>query len=120
MPEKSKVELYATIRRRAREGLSKRALQREFGVRFRTVQAALESTFPKPRKPRSNARAASASEPSRQYVALGCGPVYRGPAGIRREGIIAQVRMVERSPGFRLWTAASSTGRNIASVRLSR
>ncbi|MGI5171456.1 IS21 family transposase [Spirillospora sp. CA-253888] len=51
MPEKSKIELYAAIRRRAREGLSKRALQREFGVGFRTVQAALESTFPKPRKP---------------------------------------------------------------------
>jgi transposase len=47
----SKVELYAAIRRGARAGMSKRALQREFGVGFRTVQLALESAFPQPRKP---------------------------------------------------------------------
>jgi hypothetical protein len=31
--------------------VSKRALQREFGVGFRTVQLALESPFPQSRKP---------------------------------------------------------------------
>lgn len=46
----SKGELYAAIRRDARSGLGKRALQRKHGVGFRTVTAALESVWPEPRK----------------------------------------------------------------------
>lgn len=46
----SKVELYAAIRRDARTGLSKRALQRKYGVSFKTVTAALDSVWPEPRK----------------------------------------------------------------------
>jgi len=47
----SGVELYAAIRRDARAGLSNRALQRKHGVGCRTVVAALESAWPKERKP---------------------------------------------------------------------
>jgi transposase len=43
--------LYAAIRRDARSGLSNRALQRKHGVGYRTVAAALESAWPKQRKP---------------------------------------------------------------------
>ncbi|MEU6192313.1 IS21 family transposase [Streptomyces sp. NPDC047061] len=50
MPPKSKVDLYAAIRRDARAGASYRALMREYGVGFRTVKAALESVWPEPRK----------------------------------------------------------------------
>lgn len=46
----SRVGLYAAIRRDARDGLSKRALERKYGVGFRTVDAALESAWPAPRK----------------------------------------------------------------------
>lgn len=49
-PPKSKVDLYAAIRRDARAGMSYRALMREYGVGFRTVKAALESVWPEPRK----------------------------------------------------------------------
>jgi transposase len=49
-PPKSKVDLYAAIRRDARAGMSYRALMREHGVGFRTVKAALESVWPEPRK----------------------------------------------------------------------
>jgi transposase len=49
-PPKSKVDLYAAIRRDARAGISSRALMREHGVGFRTVKAALESVWPEPRK----------------------------------------------------------------------
>ncbi|GAA2616628.1 hypothetical protein GCM10010304_82770 [Streptomyces roseoviolaceus] len=49
-PPKSKVDLYAAIRRDARSGMSYRALMREHGVGFRTVKAALESVWPEPRK----------------------------------------------------------------------
>lgn len=42
-PPRSKVDLYAAIRRDARAGMSYRALMREYGVGFRTVKAALES-----------------------------------------------------------------------------
>lgn len=45
-PPKSKVDLYAAIRRDARVGMSYRALMREYGVGFRTVKAALESVWP--------------------------------------------------------------------------
>jgi transposase len=49
-PPKSKVDLYAAIRRDARAGISYRALMREHGVGFRTVEAALELVWPEPRK----------------------------------------------------------------------
>src|SRR3546814_2232906 len=47
----SRVDLYAAIRRDARTGMSNRALQRKHGVGYRTVAAALESAWPKARKP---------------------------------------------------------------------
>ncbi|MFH7340617.1 IS21 family transposase [Streptomyces sp. KHY 26] len=47
---KSKVDLYAAIRRDAKAGLSSRALQRKYGVGFLTVQKALTSAWPEPRK----------------------------------------------------------------------
>jgi hypothetical protein len=50
LPPKSKVDLYAAIRRDARAGMSHRALMREYEVGFRTVKAALESVWPEPRK----------------------------------------------------------------------
>lgn len=50
MPPKSKVDLYAAIRRDSRAGLSNRALQHKYGVGFRTVQKALTSVWPEPRK----------------------------------------------------------------------
>lgn len=45
------MDLYAEIRRDARTGMSNRALQRKHGVGYRTVAAALESAWPKARKP---------------------------------------------------------------------
>jgi transposase len=48
---KSKVELYAAIRRDSRAGLASRALQRKYGVGFRTIEKALASVWPTPRKP---------------------------------------------------------------------
>ena len=50
MLPKSKVDLYAAIRRDAKAGLSSRALQRKYGVGFLTVQKALTSAWPEPRK----------------------------------------------------------------------
>lgn len=50
MPGMSKVELYAAIRRDSRAGMSNRALQAKHGVGFRTVQKALASVWPEPRK----------------------------------------------------------------------
>ncbi|MGW4652675.1 IS21 family transposase [Kitasatospora sp. NPDC004289] len=47
---KSKVDLYAAIRRDSRSGLSNRALMRKYGVGFLTVKKALESAWPEPRK----------------------------------------------------------------------
>lgn len=49
MPE-SRIELFAAIRRDARQGLSNRALQRRYHVSYRTVQAAMDSAFPAARK----------------------------------------------------------------------
>lgn len=46
----SRVDLYAAIRRDAKAGLSKRALQRKHRVGYRTVAAALDSAWPKERK----------------------------------------------------------------------
>lgn len=51
MPSGSKVDLYAAIRRDAREGMSQRALERKHGVGRRTVVKALASAWPQPRKP---------------------------------------------------------------------
>lgn len=45
-----KVELYAAIRRDHRAGLSGRALERKYGVTWRTVRRALDSKWPEPRK----------------------------------------------------------------------
>jgi transposase len=50
MLPKSKVDLYAAIRRDARTGMSLRALKRKYGVGFETVQRALVSAVPEPRK----------------------------------------------------------------------
>ncbi|WP_329347250.1 hypothetical protein OG226_00485 [Streptomyces sp. NBC_01261] len=46
----SKVELYAAIRRDHRAGLSMRALERKYGVTWRTIRKALDSNWPEPRK----------------------------------------------------------------------
>ncbi|MBG0831626.1 IS21 family transposase [Planomonospora sp. ID67723] len=51
MQPKSKVELYAAIRRDSRAGLASRALQSKYGVGFRTIEKALASVWPEPRKP---------------------------------------------------------------------
>lgn len=50
MPGRSRIELYAAIRRDARAGMSGRDLQRRHGVGFRTVAAALASAWPEQRK----------------------------------------------------------------------
>ncbi|WP_405531048.1 IS21 family transposase [Streptomyces canus] len=50
-PGQSKVELYAALRRDAREGMSNRALERKYRVGWRTVQKALSSAWPQPREP---------------------------------------------------------------------
>jgi len=47
---KSKVDLYAAIRRDARTGMSTRAFMRKYGVGFNTVQRPLTSALPEPRK----------------------------------------------------------------------
>lgn len=50
MSDMSKVELYAAIRQDLRAGLSKRAIERKYGVGWRTVARATESVVPEPRK----------------------------------------------------------------------
>lgn len=50
MPQMSKVELYAAIRRDHRGGMSMRELERKHGVTWRTVRKALDSSWPEPRK----------------------------------------------------------------------
>ncbi|WP_328391250.1 IS21-like element helper ATPase IstB [Nocardia sp. NBC_00416] len=50
MPDLSRVELYAAIRQDLRAGLSKRAIERKYGVGWRTVARATESVLPGPRK----------------------------------------------------------------------
>jgi transposase len=50
MPQMSKVELYAAIRRDHRDGMSMRELERKHGVTWRTVRKALDSSWPEPRK----------------------------------------------------------------------
>lgn len=55
MPPTTKVDLYAAIRRDARDGLLQRALERKYGVGRRTVlntlTLTLASAWPEPRKP---------------------------------------------------------------------
>jgi hypothetical protein len=58
MPPMSKIELYAAIRRDARVGMAKRAIQRKHGVGFLTVQKALTSAWPEPQA------AAATSQPA--------------------------------------------------------
>jgi transposase len=65
-PSRSRVELYATIRRDARAGLSGRALQRKHGVGYNTVAAALESAWPEPRK--KSGKRASRLDPFRPVI----------------------------------------------------
>lgn len=50
MLPKSKVDLYAAIRRDARTGMATRALMRKYGVGYETVQRALASALPGPQK----------------------------------------------------------------------
>jgi hypothetical protein len=54
---RSKVDLYAAIRRDSRAGLSSLALKRKFGVGFRTVEKALTWVWPGPARARARARA---------------------------------------------------------------
>ncbi len=51
MSPRSKVELYAAIRRDSRAGMSGRALAGKYQVGRRTVAKALASAWPGPRKP---------------------------------------------------------------------
>ncbi|EST32704.1 hypothetical protein [Streptomyces roseochromogenus] len=50
MLPKSKADLYAAIRRDASTGMSTRALMRKYGAGYETVQRALISALPEPRK----------------------------------------------------------------------
>jgi hypothetical protein len=50
MPQMSKVELFAAIRRESRAGMSARAIAGKYKVSRRTVRAALQSAWPQPRK----------------------------------------------------------------------
>jgi len=47
--DRTKAQLDADLRRDARAGVSGRELQRQYGVGWRTVQAALASAWPAPR-----------------------------------------------------------------------
>ena len=46
MPQMSKVELYAAIRRDHRGGMRMRELERKYNVAWRTVRKALDSAWP--------------------------------------------------------------------------
>ncbi|MFF1359159.1 hypothetical protein [Streptomyces sp. NPDC058297] len=50
MPQMSKVELYAAIRRDHRAGMKMRELERKHNVSWRTVKKAVDSVWPEPRK----------------------------------------------------------------------
>jgi transposase len=63
---RSRIELYAAIRRDSRAGLSNRALQRKYGVGYRTVAAALGSVWPKPR--RQPPKRTSRLDPCREVI----------------------------------------------------
>jgi transposase len=64
MARKSKVELYAAIRRDCRAGMSKRAVMRKYGVGHPTVQNALESAWPRPRKTNSATWSSTGTAPN--------------------------------------------------------
>jgi transposase len=49
-PRQSKVELYGSIQRDSRAGMSVRQLERKYGLGYRTVRAALTSAWPAERK----------------------------------------------------------------------
>ncbi|MFD2796451.1 IS21 family transposase [Promicromonospora vindobonensis] len=51
MAAQSRAQLFAQIRRDYRAGTTKRALKRKYHVAFETVEAALDSAFPQPRRP---------------------------------------------------------------------
>jgi hypothetical protein len=48
VPQMSKVELYAAIRRDHRGGMPMRELERKHGVTWRTARKALDSSWPEP------------------------------------------------------------------------
>ena len=48
MPQMSKVELYAAIRRDHRAGMKMRELERKHNVSWRTVKKAVDSVWPEP------------------------------------------------------------------------
>jgi hypothetical protein len=50
MPQMSKAELYAAIRRDHRGGTKMREFERKYNVSWRTVCKALDSVWPEPRK----------------------------------------------------------------------
>ncbi|MFD9242821.1 IS21 family transposase [Streptomyces sp. NPDC059556] len=50
MPQMSKVELYAAIRRDHREGMTMREITRKYNVSWRTIRKAVDSVWPEPRK----------------------------------------------------------------------
>ncbi|MFE7710403.1 hypothetical protein ACFU6I_32490 [Streptomyces sp. NPDC057486] len=50
MPQMSEVELYAAIRRDHRAGMKMRELERKHNVSWRTVEKAVDSVWPEPRK----------------------------------------------------------------------
>ncbi|MET9324467.1 hypothetical protein ABZX75_30550 [Streptomyces sp. NPDC003038] len=50
MPQMSKVELYAAIRRDHRGGMKIREIERKYNVSWRTVRKAVDSVWPEPRK----------------------------------------------------------------------
>ncbi len=50
MPQMSKVELYAAIRRDHRDGMKIREISRKYNVSWRTIRKAVDSVWPEPRK----------------------------------------------------------------------
>jgi transposase len=50
MPQMSKVELYAAIRRDHRDGMTMREISRKYNVSWRTIRKAVASVWPEPRK----------------------------------------------------------------------
>ncbi len=50
MPQMSKVELYAAIRRDHRDGMTMREITRKYNVSWRTIRKAVDSVWPEPRK----------------------------------------------------------------------
>ena len=50
MASQSRAQLFADLRREYQAGSSKRALKRKYHVSSRTIVAALDSVFPRPRR----------------------------------------------------------------------